>query len=530
MNESIDSLWRQGETFAAQQQWSSAIGCFARILELSPADARALLQLSYIHSLAGNYRTAKRYAMEAHAAGPVAPEVLAELVARLRTFNEASAVRSCLARLLPLERISIPLLLTFANQFSMLNLQDEALRLLDEAKRGDPDFPPTLAARAQVLVYLGRFDEAERELQRGIARAPRFAKLYWLRSRLRKSTHGVNYVDTIRSQLSAPGRSADDMALLAFALHKELDDLGDYERAWEALETACRVKRSLLNYRTADSKALIEALIGMPPLPAVSAESAPARTPVFIVGMHRSGTTLLERILAGHSQVSDMGELYDLTAQLRLASDRHCRGVLDAQIVGMAAGLDYAAIGRGYMSGCEWRANRRSFIVDKLPSNFLNVAFIQAAMPQARILHMIRDPMETCFSNLRELFSDACAYSYDQSELADYYGLYFRLMEHWRKAYPKAMLDVSYGDITTNPESAATKVANYCGLDYQAAMIDIDARVGAVSTASAVQVRGGIRSLPVPKWRAYERWLQPLADRLTKNGVFTASTALGATR
>lgn len=515
--------------FAAQQQWSSAIGCFARILALKPADARAQLQLSYIHSLAGNYRTAKRYAMEAHAASPVAPEVLAELVARLRTFNEASAVRSCLTRLLPLERISIPLLLAFANQFSMLNLQDEALRLLDEAKRGDPEFPPTLAARAQVLVYLGRFDEAERELQRGLAKAPRFAKLYWLRSRLRRSVPCDNQVDKISAQLSTPGRSADDVALLAFALHKELDDLGDYERAWGALEAACRAKRSLLNYRTADSKQLIEALIRMPPLPAASVEPAPARMPVFIVGMHRSGTTLLERVMAGHSQVSAMGELYDFTAQLRLASDHHCRGVLDARIVEMATRLDYAAIGRGYMDGCEWRANRRHFIVDKLPSNFLNIAFIQAAMPHARVLHMVRDPMETCFSNLRELFSDACAYSYDQLELADYYGLYFRLMAHWRRAYPTAMLDVSYDDITTNPESAATKVADYCGLDYQPAMIDIDARVGAVSTASAVQVRGGIRSMPVPKWRAYQRWLQPLADRLAKNGVFTAP-ALNATR
>lgn len=512
----IRNLLAGAETYAAQKDWPRAIQAYESVLKIRPGDANALVQLSYVHSLAGHYRIARECALRAVAARPAEPQVLRELVARLRTFNEAEALHECIARLPAMDRVSIPLLLAFAAQLSYLNEQERALAFLDEAKRGDPDYPTTLLARAQVLTYLGRFGEAEDDLLRVLARAPEIAQTYWLLSRLRKQTPDSNRVDAIRRQLAKPGRHPEETALLANALHKELDDLGDYEAAWDALEQSCRAKRSRLDYRAEDSQNLVDKLIALPLPPRGPSFQAfdSERTPVFIVGMHRSGTTLLEQLLDGHSEVHGVGELYDFTSQMRYATDHHCRGVIDAAIVERARGIDFGAVGAGYLKGMQWRLGAERCFTDKLPSNFLNAGFICRALPQAKLLHMVRDPVETCFSNLRELFSDANAYSYDQRELGDFYRQYERLMAHWREAYPGRILDVDYAELTREPEAAMRRTTAFCGLSYEPAMLELQQRTRGVATASAVQVRDKVTARERPKWAPYESKLGPLIDAL----------------
>jgi tetratricopeptide (TPR) repeat protein len=525
----IAALRARGEELAAARRFDEAIGCFQQIVDVVPLDASALLQLSYLHSLAGRYREGRRYALLAHAAGPRQPDAIVELMARLRTFNEPAAILENARRVGKLDKVSIPLLLQFAQILSFLNLQGEALRFLDEAARADPDYPPTLSARSQVLTYLGRFDEAEQMLLRCTRRAPAFAQPHWLLSRLRTWTPERNHLDTLARELARPGRTADDVVLLSYAAHKEFDDLGRHAEAWEALDRACRMRRAAIAYDAAESEALFRELEAMPvvapPADVVAAPPANGIVPVFIVGMHRSGTTLLEQVLAGNDRVRDMGELYDFTSCMRLATDHHCRGVVDRQIVRRAPGLDFGAIGRAYMAGVDWRRAGRDVLVDKLPSNFLNLGFILRALPQARVLHMVRDPMETCFSNLRELFSDANPYSYDQVELADYYARYARLMAHWRERFPGRILDVQYDRLVGDSEPEVRRTAAFCGLEFQDAMLHPGSGRRAVATASAVQVRGGIRRRDVAKWRAYEAQLQPLRARLEASGVALAATS-----
>ncbi len=461
----------------------------------------------------GSYREARSRALEARAHRPALPEELAELVARLRRYNETAAIRECLSWLPPLERIRIPLLLFFAAQLGFLNQPEQALGFLDEARRADPDFPPTLAARGQALIWLGRFAEAEKELTRCIHRAPELAQPHWLLARLRRWSTGEHHLQRLRAEFARPGRSADDLAMLGYALHKELDDLEQHGEAWEALAAACRARRSRIEFDAGEARALFEGLMALPPLPPAD-DQPPVPVPVFIVGMHRSGTTLLEQLLAGHSQVAAMGELYDFTAQLRAAADHHCRGALDATIVSRAPGFDYAAIGRGYLASIAWRSGGRPFCVDKLPSNFLNLAFIGAALPRARVLHVVRDPVDTCFSALREYFSaDACPFSYDQRELAGYYRLYQRLMAHWHECLPGRILDVSYESLVDDTEMTLRRVASHCGFDYEPAMLQTAASARGVATASAVQVRG-TRERRSALWRPYEASLQPLLQGL----------------
>jgi tetratricopeptide (TPR) repeat protein len=507
-------LWQQAELHASQREWDKALECFRALEAERPNDAKLLLQLSYVESLAGHYRSARALAIRAQQLGPSEPSVLRELLPRLRTFNAIPELMQCLDRMGPLA--PIPVLLSAAAQCTYINEFGRALTLLDEARRADPDYPPTLVARAQVLVYLGRFREAEAEVKLSQRRAPEIPQGWWVLAKIRKHTTSDNHIQQLQRELSRPGRKPQEIALLAEAMHHELDEFGDYSRAWDALRVMCSAKRTTLDYLAASSRVLVTTLESLPV--GIKQYSPESRVPIFITGMHRSGTTLLEQLLDGHSDVRGVGELYDFTSQMRYATDHHCKGVIDLTIVERAKDVDFAAVGEGYLKGMEWRLGKERFFTDKLPSNFLNIGFICQALPQAKILHMVRDPIETCFSNLRELFSDANPYSYDQLELADFYKQYRRLMAHWHEAYPGRILDVDYAELTRDTAAVLRRVSAFCGFEFEPEMLALQNRKRGVATASAVQVRDKVVVRDQPKWKPYEQYLQPLIQALRADG------------
>ena len=508
--------WRAAQQQFLRKDWPAARRTLQTILATEPRHPAALLQLSYVESHLGHYRAARACALRAQQAGVQQPQWIADLLARLRTFNEPELLFATLAALPPPSRLPIPLLLTIAAQLNYLNLQEESLPYLAEARAADPDYPPMLLASAQVLIYLGRFEEAEADRLHCLERAPGLAAAYWQLARLRRQTPEANHVDAIRTLMAEGNDDPARTSMLAYALHKELDDLGDHAGAWQALEQACRAKRSRVQYDMAANRRLFDALHALPGHDegAMPQAAVGGRVPIFIIGMHRSGTTLLEQVLDGHDQVRGVGELYDFTSQMRYATDHHCRGVIDETIVARADTVDWESVGAGYLGKMEWRLGAERCFTDKLPSNFLNAGFICRALPRAKILHMVRDPVETCFSNLRELFSDANPYSYDPLELADYYRQYRSLMARWHEAWPGRILDVEYSALTREPEPTMRRIAEFCGLDYQPAMLDIQGRERSVATASAVQVRQGIVARDKPKWAPYAGYLQPMIDAL----------------
>ena len=515
MSGRVAALMQRAQAHAVARDFDAATEDYRSALALSPGDPDILLQLSYMASLAGCYRSAHGYALQASQHDTQRVDVVKELLARLRTFNEIPAMLASIERMLPMSRIPIPSLITIAAQLTYAGLPQRAIMFLDEARRADPDYPPTLLSRAHVLMFLGRFDEAAKDASLALARAPQIAQGYWLLSQVRKQGAGEAHLARIRAQLKAPQRTAQDRALLAFALHKELDDLGRREEAWHALQEGCASKRSSLHYDAARMAALFERLLRFAPRvsPVRTRRDSPA-VPVFIVGMHRSGTTLIEQLLDGHSDVCGLGELYDFTSAMRYGTDHHCAGVIDPEIVERASSVDFDMIGRRYLEGIAWRLSGERHFTDKLPSNFLNAGFICEALPQAKILHMVRDPMETCFSNLRELFSDANPYSYDQLELADFYQHYRTLMTHWHARYPGRILDVDYAQLTRDPEKVIREVCGFIDIAFEPQMLGMQSRTRGIVTASAVQVRNGIHVEETPKWRAYEQYLVPLRERL----------------
>lgn len=502
------------------KDWPSAAAALREFTTIVPHSTRAWIELSYVESFQGHYRAAAEAAAAASHLPWQTTSDASDLIARLRTFNDGCGVRELSWTLLKAPDPGAGLLSACAVQLSNLNDHALALECARRAVAVDASGIGPRLVRGQMLAQHGDMQHAAADFDWCLERAPGLATAWWALSRLRRHTRESNHVPALRRLLAAPGLGAADVSYAAFALHKELDDLGEFEDAWSALEQACTAKRSTLKYAVDDSHRLVDALVASPVASATVATPSPsARTPVFIVGMHRSGTTLLEQLLDAHPQVHALGELYDFTSAMRHATDHHCPGVIDPVIVERARGLDFAAVGQHYLHGMAWRLGDESHFTDKLPSNFLNLGYICQALPQARILHMVRDPVETCFSNLRELFSTANAYSYDQAELADYFIQYRSLMRHWHTAYPGRILDVDYARLTENPAAVMQEVAAFCGLDFVSAMRDTRSSARAVGTASAIQVREGVVHRQRPKWSSYTRQLQPLITALRQAGV-----------
>lgn len=511
----FENALQQAQQAFSRQDWPEAMAQLSRVLERDPEHLEAHLLASYVASYLGRYRDARAHALKAAALPAGGLDSIVDVMSRLRTFNETGEFLKFVAGLGAPSRLPIQLLLHCANQLSLLNLQQEARIYLEEAYRADPDYPPTLVSLGQVMVYLGEFDRANELLKHCLRRAPDIAQAYWLAALLGK--HKNPEIDAIGPAMRLRTKTnlrIGDQIMLDFALHRLYDGQHDYEQAWTFLERGLRLKRATLKYDHGRSFELHAALKEVPVQIYGSAQDQ--KVPIFIVGMHRSGTTLLEQLLSAHDDVAGIGEVYDFTNAMRFATDCHCRGTVDIELVQrvLTAPPDYREVGQRYLDNIGWRTQGRRYFTDKLPSNFLNLGFIAQALPSAHIIHMVRDPKEVCFSNLRELFSEVNPFSYDQVELARYHGLYRDLMRHWNSVLPGRILDVAYRDLVHDTRATMEKVAAFCGLEFQERMLDTDAAARGIATASAGQVRGGIVRDGTSKWLLYAAHLEPMLTGL----------------
>jgi len=410
----------------------------------------------------------------------------------------------------------LPWLLECAMTASTFGDAALARSLAAAALRQAPDDATARHVQGALQVFAGNLPAANAEFERALALAPAYAPSHWALAQI--ATADAQRAERVRTQLAhaAPGSEAE--VLLSVALHHELHRLERYDEAWNALARGCALKRRLVRYDHRETLALFDDLIARcTPGFCASAAAAPdadtGAAGAFIVGMHRSGTTVLEGLLAAHSDVTDLGENYTFTAQLRLAADHYCSGPLDRTVVARASGIDFARVAQNYTAEIAPRVGAARVFTEKLPSNFLNVGFIAKALPRAKFLHLVREPRDVCWSNLRMLYSHVNGYSYDQRELADFHRGYRRLMAHWHDALPGRVLDVSYRALVTDTEHTVRAVCAFLELPFEPAMLFSDASRD-VSTASAAQVRGGIRAPGEPAWTPYESELQPLFHAL----------------
>ena len=502
------------EDLMARRAWVAAARELDQFLKKSPRHVEALLRRSTTALRLGRYRQAWEFAKRASAEPITQPQWVLALARQLMIFSEVEALRVCLQH--PRLRAEAPAM-ALAEAGTLLNnlgASEDARQFAELAVARDPNNPTAQYFQATMRLFFGELDAAEAGFERCLALQPLHAQAHWALSSLRRQTLESNHVPRLQAALQRvrPGTPAE--VFTGFALFSELNDLARYDEAWPVLMRACASKRAQLGYDPSVDLRLLEEVASVcdekfcqQPVPAVDPE---ALTPIFIIGMHRSGTTLLERILGGHSEISDGGESYSFTAQLKWLCDYQMQGALDSALLEKSRGIDFAELGQGFLTSLATRSRGRRYVTEKLPSNYLNVALIARALPQAKFLHMMRDPMDTCFSNLRTVFTLACGYSYDQREMANYFLGYQGLMAHWRRVLPGRVLDVDYRRLVNDPGTVASEVMAYLGLPFEPTILDIERNASAVSTASTAQVRRGIRRDHSSAWKPYQNYLEPM--------------------
>ena len=515
------AAWQAANAFAAAGQWAAAVEAYARLADAEPHHAAAWIGLAKASGRAGRYRGMHDAALRAHAAGPRTwPHALA--LARLLRELDAPVPLAELAQSLEprAAEASVDDLVALADLLGALDLHEAALPWLERAVERDADHAPARYVRGSTRLFMGDMAGARDDLERAIAITPHFAHAHRRLSQLRArdADNARTRIERLSAERArvAPGSEHD--IHFSFSLFDELHDLGEYERAWPELDRGLRAKRAALRYDAAADLRLLEDIrercnAGFVEGPGhLPGPGTPA--PVFIVGLFRSGSTVLERMLGGHPSVTEGGESMGFAAALRLAADHRGNGLVDTALLARLDAIDWPALGRDFLAANAWRARGRAVWTEKLPTNSLLLGCIARALPQARFIHTTRPPMDVCFSNLRMLYGGSARWSYDQDELAAWHQGHAALMAHWRAILGPRLLDVHHDDLRRDAEATIRRVLAHAGLDFDPGVLHLERSGGAVSTASAAQVRGGIRAPRPPDWLPYRARLAPLAHGL----------------
>ena len=519
----IDPLqaWQEAEHLMSAGQSEPAAVRYQQLIDLDGWQSPAALRLSTLAARSGRMRDAVAFALRASAPSQQEDDaaLLEALTRQLFDLGEIEAGLAC-AQAPALSSASDPDVLRGLGQALLSqSFPDLAETFLQRAQRIRDGGAPARYLLGLAAFYQGDEAEAERAWEAALQRNPMMPPVHRLLAKLRRQTPARNHIDRLRATVARMPQGHPEAPWLHYALFKELDDMDDIEGAWQALVQGMQARRRQVAYDAVAEARLFDRLQARS-VPATGvAVSTTAPTSIFIVGMPRSGTTLLEQILARHPHVQDAGELRDMLCQLRWVCDRVGGPHLDEALCVAAEQADMGLLGRRYLEKTAWRANGRAFFTDKMPANFLLVDHIARALPQARILHMVRDPMEVCFSNLKELFVDAYPHTYDQREMAAHFIRYRGLMRHWHSRHPGRILDISYEDLVRAPEAAARRVLDFCGLAWDPDVLAMGPRTSSGATASAAQVREPIHVRYVGQWRRYAHHLQPMQTALDEAGV-----------
>lgn len=400
-----------------------------------------------------------------------------------------------------------------------------ALDQYDRAIRRDGRQAANHFNRAAVLRYLGDGAGAEAAFDRAISLNPDEFEAWNGRAHVRTQTRERNHVDDLRRAI-ARTREPAGLVQLHYALAKELEDIGDYDASFASLQQGAATKRRHMQYRIETDLEIIDRIRETFRRPMFDAPSAgcDCPDPIFVLGMPRTGTTLVERILGSHSTVCSAGELNNFSLELIPMVQRNAgnRRLQRLDFVDESARVDFRALGEAYLRATRPHRDAKPRFIDKLPFNYLYAGLIHLALPNAKIVNLQRQPMDTCYAVFKQLFRDAYPFSYDLRELGQYYAAYHRLMQHWHAVMPGAIHTIRYETLVADIEGEARRLLDYCGLTWEDACLRFHESGKASTTASALQVREPVYTRSVGKWRNYARQLEPLRRRLEAAGIDTA--------
>lgn len=512
----VERQWLRAQQYIASNQITAARIALEALVQRAPDHAAAHMLLASAILSEGRVREAAAHAILAAKAPLQDAEAVSATAHCLLRLGEITSARDCLEGFDSSRVADGHQLTMLAHAHQKLGDHPGALSLMDRALAHDRNNADFHYFRGLQLQFNGRIDEARTELETCLRLGPTYGRAVLTLVRMREQTSEFNQLDYVRRQLRDVERGSEDHAALEFAQFEILEDLGRYDEAFAALRRGNVIMYARSRHDIARDEKLFDALIAATPADSLRAGATelPGPRPIFVVGLPRSGTTLLDRILDNHSRVISTGERNDFPRQLRWVADRHGHELLDEGLIGQFGDINCAELGRRYLAQTQWRAQGRPYYIDKLPPNYLLVGLIHRALPDAPILHMVREPMDACFSNFKAMFGDTHAYSYSLDALAARYRQYRRLMQHWHAALPGRVHDVNYRDLVADPDPVIRRILEYCRLPYEPGCAEFKRNKTAVDTLSSAQVREPIHRRSLGEWMRYATQLESLRAAL----------------
>ncbi len=427
-----------------------------------------------------------------------------------------------LEALLSTEGLPPPLLHQVGATLNNIGEHQRAVALFEQVRAAEPGNASNLSSLATAYHILGRSEEAAQVQRRAIELAPEDFRGYWLLGQMRKAMAGDNQVAFFKSALAQSEGKLQARVCLNFALAKQYEELEEFDAAFNHLQQGSAAVLEHSPYDPVRDRQFHEEVVKAFDQDFCSRQVVghedPA--PLFIIGMPRTGTTLLEQILTTYDEIDTAGELHHFPHLLNQACGRLNPGADITAIYQRPGELDWRALGEAYVSAARLHVGDSAHFIDKYPLNFSMVGPILKALPNARIINLQRNPMDTCFSNYKLLYRLGTAlHSYDLLTMAEYYFRYRDMLAHWHNCYPGQILDVSYESLVTEAELTTQKVAVFLGLDWRLQCLDFYKAGGAVATASTTQVRKPINTGSLHKWRKFERHLNPLKAFFQKRNI-----------
>jgi tetratricopeptide (TPR) repeat protein len=377
------------------------------------------------------------------------------------------------------------------------------------------------------LQAVGRRKEATESYQMAAAARPSFGDAWWSLANLKTYRFSQNDIAHMRAEEAAPAAHPVDRYHLCFALGKAFEDRNEYAESWQFYERGNALKRAESRYHPDITETNTRKQIEVCTAQFFAARvgvGVPDPDPILVVGLPRSGSTLIEQILASHSQVEGTQELADIQrivlgmrGKQSGLGDPRLRAVKDNSYPGVLAELapeDFRRLGECYMTDTRAYRKQKPFFIDKMPNNFRHIGLIHLMMPNAKILDVRREPMACCFSKLKQLFASGQEFTYSIGDIARYYRTYLELMRHWDAVLPGRILRVWYEDVVQDLEGNVRRILEFCSLEFEPACVEFYKTERSVRTASSEQVRQPIFRDGLFQWRNYEPWLGPLKDSL----------------
>jgi predicted Zn-dependent protease len=408
---------------------------------------------------------------------------------------------------------------TYATICTGFGDSEKALLLYREVLAQTPDGPELHLSIAHALKTVGSTAEAIQSYRAAAAARPRFGDAYWSLANLKTYRFTDAEIAQMRADEASPRIGLEDRYHMCFALGKALEDRGEYGESFAFYERGNTLKKSECRYRPEplERNARLQAEVCTRDFfDARQGAGCDSRAPIFIVGLPRSGSTLLEQILASHSKVEGTMELADIP---RLVQDLQGRETKDSipRYPGILAEVqpeEFRRLGEKYLADTRAYRTGKPFFIDKMPNNFRHLGLIHLMLPNAKIIDARRDPLACCFSNYKQLFASGQQFTYSVEDITRYYRMYVDLMAHWDRALPGKIMRVQHEDIVENLESNVRRILEFCDLDFEPACVDFHKTERRIHTASSEQVRQPINREGLDQWRHYEPWLGPLKAAL----------------